>query len=64
MPNTKDVNGTNIIRPYSNSIRLRGLRSNPYPSPGIQYPIYPNPYTQSWIFKMSISIQILSDTTW
>jgi hypothetical protein len=47
MPNTKDVNGTNIIRPYSNSIRLRGLRSNPYPSPGIQYPIYPNPYTQS-----------------
>ena len=31
----RDVNGTDIISPYSNSIRLRGLRSDPYPSPGI-----------------------------
>jgi hypothetical protein len=33
------VNGTDIIRPYSNLICLRGLKSDPYSSPGIQYPI-------------------------
>jgi hypothetical protein len=27
----RDVNGTNIIRRYSNLIRLRGLRSDPCP---------------------------------
>jgi hypothetical protein len=36
----RDVNGMNIIRSYLNSIRLRKLRSNPYPSPGIQYLIH------------------------
>jgi hypothetical protein len=30
----RDVNGTNIIRPYSNLIRLRGPSSDPILSPG------------------------------
>jgi hypothetical protein len=33
------VNGKEIIRSYSNLIRLRGLKSDLYSSPVIQYPI-------------------------
>jgi hypothetical protein len=35
----RGVNGTNITGLYSNSVRLRGLRSYPYPNPDTQYPI-------------------------
>jgi hypothetical protein len=35
----RGVNGTNIICPYSNLIYLRRLKSDPYSSPRIQYPI-------------------------
>jgi hypothetical protein len=35
----KDANGIDIIRSYSNSIRLKELRSNLYQSSGIQYSI-------------------------
>jgi hypothetical protein len=64
---SRDVNGMDIIHPYSNSIHLRGLRSDSYPSLvlSIRYvsDFYSYSYSQSWISKMSKSIQILYDTT-
>jgi hypothetical protein len=36
----RDVNSTNIIRPYSNLICLNDLSFDPYPSPATQYPIH------------------------
>lgn len=46
-----DVNGTDIIRLYPNSIRLKGLRSDLYSSPSIQYPNH--------IRSISVSIYLL-----
>ena len=34
----RDVNGTDIFRPYSNSIRSERVFIRPYPIPSIQYP--------------------------
>jgi hypothetical protein len=46
-----DVNGTDIIRLYPISIRLKGLRSDLYSSPSIQY--------QNHIRSISVSIYLL-----
>jgi hypothetical protein len=64
---SRDVNGMDLIHPYSNSIHPRGLRSDLYPSLvlNIRYVsnFYSYSYSQSWTFKMSKYIQILYDTT-
>jgi len=57
---TRDVNGTDFFRPYSNSIRSGKIFIRLYPIPSIQYPIRIR-MLKTYIFMMSISITILSD---
>lgn len=59
----RDRDGIDITCPYLNSTRPKGLRFNLYLSLGIQYLIYIYIRMLNRIFKMSISIQILSDAT-
>jgi hypothetical protein len=53
----RNVNGMNVIRPYLNLIRLRELRSDPYPSLDIEYQIYIRIHILKVIYlRCSISI--------